>query len=87
MEGLKGTSVKWCQVLKASGFSFFKSDPSVCQLDLDTTACLMNYLDLTVAVFQVQHVFQSDLMNSRPKKQFLKQLNVAIFNFLNSGPV
>lgn len=29
----------------------------------------------------------SDLINSRPKKQFLKQLNVAIFNFLNSGPV
>lgn len=36
LEGLKGTSVKWCQVLKASGFSFFKSDPSVCHLDLDT---------------------------------------------------
>lgn len=35
LEGLKGTSVKWCQVSKASG-PFFKSDPSLCQLDLDT---------------------------------------------------
>lgn len=40
-----------------------------------------------MAVFQVQHVLWSDLMNSRPKKQFLKQLNVAIFNFLTSGHV